>query len=127
MTTLKRFSEYMNESSEVLDEVSREKLTSYIRRAQDDPKRSAGVNLALRKKWGDPNYGFKDNPKVPGGGKWPKKIEENNESPPPRPRLVTRLKDGSFKNNQTGEVWHYDPTGKKLDGPRPANKEPKKK
>lgn len=59
-----------------LDEVSRETLTHYISKAKnsDTEKRKKGVELALKKKWADPAYGFgKSAPKVPAGGSWPKK------------------------------------------------------
>lgn len=57
-------------------EASYEKLASYVRRTKraDDnytPNREAGRKLALSKMWGDPGYGFKDNPKVPADGEWP--------------------------------------------------------
>jgi hypothetical protein len=77
---------------ETLAELSREKLTAYISKAKhsDTEKRQKGVQLAVRKKWADPKYGFKKvAPKVPAGGSWPaakktvlkKKLTEWGERP----------------------------------------------
>jgi hypothetical protein len=65
-----------------IDEVSREKLTAYISKAKhsDTEKRQKGVQLAVRKKWADPKYGFKKvAPKVPAGGSWPAAKESIKE------------------------------------------------
>lgn len=54
------------EEVEELDELDRNQgsiINRYIRKTTDDPKRKAGRDLALKKKWGDKNYGT-DEPKV---------------------------------------------------------------
>jgi hypothetical protein len=54
------------EEVEQIDELDRDGgsiINRYIRKTTDNPKRKAGRDLALKKKWGDKNYGT-DEPKV---------------------------------------------------------------
>jgi len=55
-----------NEEVEQVDELDRSgTLTRYIDKTRGDPERKAGNALALKKKWGDKNYGLEE-PKVKG-------------------------------------------------------------
>ena len=56
----------VKEEVEQIDELDRDRgsiLNRYISKTTDDPKRKAGRDLALQKKWGDKNYGTPE-PKV---------------------------------------------------------------
>lgn len=60
------FKKLRGEEVEQIDELDRNQgsvINRYIRKTTDDPKRKAGRDLALKKKWGDKNYGT-DEPKV---------------------------------------------------------------
>ena len=52
-----------NEEVESLDEISRGLASRFIDRTKGDEKRQAGRNLALKKKWGNKEYGLEE-PKV---------------------------------------------------------------
>lgn len=64
------FKKLRNEDSEQIDEISRDLATRYLNKAKGSMplsdlsgKRKAGATLALKKKWGDKNFGI-DEPKV---------------------------------------------------------------
>lgn len=62
----KKYGHSTNEEIEQVDELDRSgTLTRYIDKTRGDPERKAGNALALKKKWGDKNYGLEE-PKVKG-------------------------------------------------------------
>jgi hypothetical protein len=96
----KKYGHSTNEEVEQVDELDRSgTLTRYIDKTRGDPERKAGNALALKKKWGDKNYGLEE-PKVKGMDR-NEEVEQGNTIGFPIPnkkKAIGGVKEEAFNN-----------------------------
>lgn len=89
-----------------LDELNRHGILSrYSNKTKDNPDRKEGRNLALKKKWGDKNYGLPE-PKVKGVDRVSEESEELDELS--KKTLMSYVKQAP----SDGKFWDREATGK---------------
>lgn len=98
------------DEQEQIDELDRSgTLTRYINKTKEDPARTEGRNLALKKKWGDKEYGLPE-PKVKGSvaeEQIDELTEEQTRQPVPGSIEFARAKAKSI-SKEHGCVQHID-------------------